>query len=128
MQFYRIALFILAFNLTLSALNSMPINALDSNLNIPYLIQPNNNWNTTADAESITAASQRTGISNLGFGDVIGGIWEIIAALSNATITMPLMLAEFGLPVVIIAIFTGLNWFTWGATIAQWLSGRTMEK
>lgn len=129
MRFYHIALFILAFNLSLAFVNTIPIDALGNSLNeSQFGIGEDNEWNVTQRLDNgWNASAQNLGVNNLGFGDIPGTFNMMVGVLSDSTVTMHLMLESFGLPPTFAAIFAILaNMSYLAGAILIW-SGRNIE-
>ncbi len=119
MKFYQIALFIFAFNASISVLNSMNLFGI-------YIMHD------TAWMEGLNQSSGFSGnytvSSTAVFGDFVKGLQIITSALGDATILLPFFLSKLGVPGEMNAIITSGTWLVYGIAIAQFLSGRKLEE
>ena len=124
MKFYQIALFIFAFNASLSILNSANI--------FGVYIQHDTQWiselNKYNNSHTVPYIGNYTIPGTAIFGDFIKGLRIIKDALANATILLPFFLAKLGAPVQINAVITAGTWLVYIIAIAQFLSGRVVER
>ena len=129
MIFFRVALFVLAFNLTLGFVTTIPLDTLGNNLNeSPFGLAQDNNWNVTDRLDNgWNASAQNLGVNNLGFGDIPGTFNMLVGVISDSTVTMNLMLESYGLPPSLALIFAGLANLTYLAGAIQIWSGRDIE-
>lgn len=129
MRFYHIALFVLAFNLTLGFLQTIPLDALGNSLNDqPFAIAEDENWNVTERLNNgWNASAQNLGITNLGFGDIPGSFLMFVGVISDSTVTMNLMLESLGLPASLALIIAAMANLTYLAGGVQIWTGRDIE-
>ena len=118
MKFYQIALFIFAFNASLSILNSV-------NLFGTY-IQHDVNWMQELNSSQGYSESYTVSATAI-FGDFIKGLSIIKDALANATLLLPFFLAKLGVPGELNTVITAGTWLVYAVAIAQFLAGRNVE-
>ena len=118
MKFYQIALFIFAFNASLSILNSLDL--------FGSYIQHDTQW--MQDLSRMQNESNYKVSATAIFGDFVKGLSILIEALGNATVLLPYFLAKLGAPAELNAVITAGSWLTYGIAIAQFLSGRVVER
>jgi hypothetical protein len=112
-KFYRLALFIFIFNLTLTFVST-------SFTNLAYS-RPGETWNIPQNL------TYQPNPAFSFFGDFVWALGVFLDAFAKATVLLPAFLASFGLPASFVAIFTGAAWFIYIAAIIQFVSGRYME-
>ena len=129
MKFYQVALFVLAFNLSIAFVTGMPLDVLGNSLdNQPFNIAQDNQWNITQRLDNgWNASAQNLGVNNLGFGDIPGTFNMLVGVISDSTVTMNIMLESFGLPPSLSIIFAVLANLTYLAGAIQIWSGRDIE-
>lgn len=119
MKFYQIALFIFVFNASVSVLNSA--NVFGAYItDDPQWMQ---NLNTKFDTNSTYSINPEAV-----FGDFILGLRILIEALGNATILLPFFLSQLGVPAELNTVLTAGTWLTYAVALAQFFSGRTVER
>jgi len=120
MRFYEIALFLFIFNAVLGFINTVnPYN---------YQIAPEP-WSlpqpklvnyTVIDISPLGAFTTM-------FGDFIYGAAIFASAFSYATIRLPSLLTQVGLPSSMATMFSSIIWFIYIAAIVQFVANRVIE-
>ena len=129
MKFWHVAIFVLAFNLSISFVTNMPLDVLGNSLDdSPFNIAQDNEWNVTERLENgWNASSQNLGVNNLGFGDIPGTFNMMVGVISDSTVTMNIMLESFGIPPSLAIIFAVMANLTYLAGAILIWSGRDVE-
>ena len=114
MKIYQIAMFVFAFNASLSILNSM---------NIFGTYIPHN--------QGLLSYNYSDYNSQIGITDYLAfftkGFSIFIEAILNSTVLLPFFLSQLGVPPALNVVITAGTWLVYGIGLVQFLSGRYVE-
>ena len=121
MKAYAIALFILIFNLSLSLISDIQIFTM-------LAADPAPPMYFSYDQQLISDASGYLNTSAIGLEviDLLGLLGTLFSAIINATIGLPFLLLNLGVPPIMIAIIIIPTYYTYMAAVVQMATGRIM--
>lgn len=115
MRFYTIALFLFIFNASLGFVNG---------LGLSYQTQPINStiWNPTGAVQNFTYSGPPEGSVMLS--DIGAAFSLFFSSFIGATVALPQMLYNLGMPSELVTIIAGAVWLIYAAGIIELLTGR----
>ncbi len=121
MKAYAIALFLVIFNLALALISDLQLFTMLATDPSPAIY-------FGYDQQMITDAADygNLSVSGLDTIDIIGFLGTMLSAIINATIGLPLLLANMGVPPIMNAIVTVPTYYTYIAAVVQMATGRIM--
>lgn len=119
MKAYQVCLYFLIFNLTLSMLNSLqPFILMNGGSEFIFWVDDN----TIFEAETFSDTTIK-GLTDL---DFIGLMLSLGQVFLNATILLPVMLANLYVPAIVIPLIVVPAWYAYLAAIIQLATGRIL--
>lgn len=121
MKAYAIALFLIIFNIALSLISDIQIfTMLAADPAPPIYFSYDQQLLSDAPGYLNTSA---TGLEVI---DILGLLGTLFSSLLNATIGLPIMLTNLGVPPIMNAIITIPTYYTYMAAVVQMTTGRIM--
>ena len=121
MKAYAIALFLFIFNLALALITDLQIFTMLATDPAPAIY-------FGYDQQLITDAAAYGNLSVTGLEtlDILGFIGTMLGAIVNATVGLPILLTNLGVPPIMNAIITLPTYYTYIAAVVQMATGRIM--
>ena len=121
MKAYAIALFLFIFNLALALISDLQLFTM-------LAVDPAPAIYFGYDQQLITDAAGYSNLSVTGLDtiDILGLIGTMIGAIMNATVGLPILLLNLGVPPIMNAIITLPTYYTYIAAVVQMATGRIM--
>jgi|LSQX01.1.fsa_nt_gb hypothetical protein len=121
MKAYAIALFLIIFNIALSLISDIQIFTMLAADPAPPIY-------FSYDQQLLSDASGYLNTSAIGLEviDILGLLGTLFSSLLNATIGLPIMLTNLGVPPIMNAIITIPTYYTYMAAVVQMTTGRIM--
>lgn len=121
MKAYAIALFLFIFNLALALITDLQIFTMLATDPAPAIY-------FGYDQQLITDAAAYGNLSVTGLEtlDILGFIGTMLGAIVNATVGLPILLLNLGVPPIMGAIITLPTYYTYIAAVVQMATGRIM--
>ena len=121
MKAYAIALFLIIFNIALSLISDIQIFTMLAADPAPPIY-------FSYDQQLLSDASGYLNTSAIGLEviDILGLLGTLFSSLLNATIGLPIMLTNLGVPPFMNAIITIPTYYTYMAAVVQMTTGRIM--
>ena len=121
MKAYAIALFLVIFNIALSLISDIQIFTMLAADPAPPIY-----FSYDQQLLSDASGSLNTSATGLEVIDILGLLGTLFSSLLNATIGLPIMLTNLGVPPIMNAIITIPTYYTYMAAVVQMTTGRIM--
>ena len=119
MKAYQVCLYFLIFNLVLSMLNTVqPFILMNGGAEYFFWVDE-----TTIQTAEDFADTKFEGLIDI---DFLGLMWKMLQVFLNATVLLPVMLANLYVPAVVIPLIVVPAWYAYLAAIVQFATGRIL--